>query len=73
MKPATISDTLGDFKEIQRLHAVCVAIRSEKEVKRQSSSDGMGSAHNARSNLNSVVDNQCRVAQDSSVNTGGYP
>ena len=72
MKPATISDTLGDLKEIQRLHAVCVAIRSEKEVKRLSSSDGTGSALGASSNLNSVVDNQWRIAQDSSVNTGGF-
>ena len=72
MKPAIIADTLGGLKEIQRLHAACVASRSEKEAKRQSSLGGMGSAHDASLSLSSLVDNQCGMAQDSSVNTGGF-
>ena len=57
-------DTLCDLKEIQRLCAACVASRSEMVARRLSSSGGTGSARGASLNLNSVVDNQWRVAQD---------
>lgn len=65
-------DTLCDLKEIQRWCAACVVSRSKMVARKPSLSDGTVSAHGASSNLNSVVDNQWRIAQDSSVNTGGF-
>ena len=65
-------DTLCDLKEIQRLRAACAVSRSEMVARKPSSSDGMGSAHDASLSLNSVVDRRWRMAQDSSVNTGGF-